>query len=70
MLAVICYNAVACGTPADTKKGASTKSKHWKNFMKNLDWNYLEALAEAKTNPKSAVGMFEKLGFNTPKERK
>lgn len=69
MLAIINYNSIACGTPADSKKGASEKSKYWKNFMKQLDWNYLEALATARTSPKSTVKMFKKLGFNIPKEK-
>lgn len=69
MSAIIHYNAIACGTPADNRSAAKEKSRHWAKFIKNLDWNYLEALAEARVNPKSTLKMFKKLGFDLPKEK-
>jgi cyclophilin family peptidyl-prolyl cis-trans isomerase len=70
MLAIINYNAIACGTPADSSKGAREKSKHWGKFIEKLDWDKLVAMAEAMEKPKNPIKMFTKLGFKPPKEKK
>jgi len=55
MLAVINYNSIACGTPADSSKAAQEKTRHWKKFMDNLDWNTLTRKADAMKDPLSVI---------------
>ena len=70
MLAITNYNSISCGTPAETKKAAQEKKQHWDKFLKNIDWNYLTALSEARAGKATPMKMFTRLGFKPPKEKK
>ena len=54
MMAIVKYNAIACGSIPDSQKAASAQKKHWKSFIDKLDWDKLVSRAKAKPDPVKA----------------
>ena len=61
-MAITMYNAIVCGSPSDNRKAAEEQKRHWRKFMKSLDWNHLMRIAESRANP-DPLSAFRALGL-------
>jgi len=60
MMAIVHYNAIACGSIPDSQKAANAQKKHWREFIDKLDWDKMVRKAKAKPDP---IKAFQGLGM-------
>lgn len=62
MQAVIAGNAMAYGTPAESRKDARKKTEGWKTFLNSLDWDKIQEKGQKKMTISDVLGPLGAVG--------